>query len=160
MVLGTYYQQFLCLSLEEILMISMNILFEDFFLLKIEEPFGIVFGHLWRAKWHARAISSLSRSPAQFTNPRSGKGFTNVFAYEQHRNDAIRAGTLCASHGLTMRDELTGVRRVDRPVVPVLHARPLPGLDGANNAKRMWMRKLLCQRTERWACCCLQFRWT
>ena len=90
----------------------------------------------------------------QFTNPHSGKGFTNVFAYEQHRNHAIRAGTLCAS--LTMRDELTGVRRVDRPV-PVLHARPLPGLDGANNAKRMWMRMLLCQRTERWACCSLQF---
>jgi hypothetical protein len=61
----------------------------------------------------------------QFTNPHSGKGFTNVFAYEQHRNDAVRAGILCAS--LTMRDELTGVRRVDRPV-PVLHARPLPGL--------------------------------
>ena len=34
-----------------------------------------------------------------------------------------------------MRDELTGVRLVDRPV-PVLHARPLPGLDGVNNAKR------------------------
>ncbi len=47
-----------------------------------------------------------------------------------------------------MRDELTGVRRMDRHV-PVLHARPLPGLDGANNAKRMWMRMLLCQRTER-----------
>ena len=92
----------------------------------------------------------------QFTNPHSGKGFTNVFAYEQHRNDAVRAGTLCAS--LTMRDELTGVRRVDRPV-PVLHARPLPGLDGVNNAKRMWMRMLLCRRTERWACCSLQFRW-
>jgi hypothetical protein len=82
----------------------------------------------------------------QFTNPHSCNGFTNVFAYEQHRNDAIRAETLCAS--LTMRDELTGVRRVDRPV-PVLHARPPPGLDGANNAKRMWMRMLLCQRTER-----------
>jgi hypothetical protein len=92
----------------------------------------------------------------QFTNPHSGKGFTNVFAYEQHRNDAIRAGTLCAS--LTMRDKLTGVCRVDCPV-PVLHARLLPGLDGANNAKRMWMRMLLCQRTERWACCSLQFRW-
>jgi hypothetical protein len=92
----------------------------------------------------------------QFTNPHSGKGFTNVFAYEQHRNDAVRAGNLCAS--LTMRDELTGVRRVDRPV-PVLHARPLPGLDGVNNAKRMWMRMLLCQRTERWACCSLnEFR--
>ncbi len=47
-----------------------------------------------------------------------------------------------------MRDELTGVRRVDRPV-PVLHALPLPDLDGANNAKRMWMRMLLSQRTER-----------
>ena len=32
-----------------------------------------------------------------------------------------------------MRAELTGVRRVDRPV-PVLHARPLPGLDGAQSA--------------------------
>ena len=63
----------------------------------------------------------------QFTNPHSGKGFTNVFAYEQHRNDAVRAGTLCAS--LTMRDELTGVRRVDRPV-PVLHARPRSGWMG------------------------------
>ncbi len=92
----------------------------------------------------------------QFTNPNSGKGFTNVFAYELHRNDAIRAGPLCAS--LTIRDELTGVRRVDRPV-PVLHAWPLPGLDGANNAKRMWMWMLLCQRTDRWACCTLQFRW-
>jgi hypothetical protein len=47
-----------------------------------------------------------------------------------------------------MRDELTGVRRVDRPI-PVLHARPRTGLDGANSAKRMWMRMLLCQRTER-----------
>ena len=57
--------------------------------------------------------------------------FTNVFAYDQHRNHATKAGTLCAS--LTMRAELTGVRRVDRPV-PVLHARPLPGLDGAQSA--------------------------
>ncbi len=68
----------------------------------------------------------------QFTNPHSGKGFTNVFAYEQHRNDAVRAGTLCAS--LTMRVELTGVRRVDRPI-PDLHARPSTGLNGANSAK-------------------------
>ena len=47
-----------------------------------------------------------------------------------------------------MRAELTGVRRVDRPV-PVMHARPLPGLDGVTSAKRMQMRMLLCQRTER-----------
>ena len=73
----------------------------------------------------------------QFTNQHCRKVFTNVFAYDQHRNHATKAGTLCAS--LTMRAELTGVRRVDRPV-PVLHARPLPGLDGANSAKRMRMR--------------------
>ena len=35
-----------------------------------------------------------------------------------------------------MRAELTGIRRVDRPI-PVLHARPLPGMDGTNSAKRM-----------------------
>lgn len=69
--------------------------------------------------------------PSQFTNPHYGKVFTNVFAYDQHRNHATKAGTLCAS--LTMRAELTGVRRVDRPV-PVLHARPQPGLDGAQSA--------------------------
>ena len=84
--------------------------------------------------------------PSQFTNPRCGEVFTNVFAYDQHRNHTTKAGTLCAS--LTMRAELTGVRRVDRPV-PVLHARPLPGLDGANSAKRRRMRMSLCQRTER-----------
>ena len=57
--------------------------------------------------------------------------FANLFAYDQYRNHATKAGILCAS--LTMRAELTGVRRVDRPV-PVLHARPLPGLDGAQSA--------------------------
>ena len=82
----------------------------------------------------------------QCKNPTCGKVFANLFAYDQHRNHATKAGTLCAS--LTMRAELTGVRRVDRPV-PVLHARQLPGLDGANSAKRMRMRMLLCQRTER-----------
>ena len=91
----------------------------------------------------------------QCKNPTCGKVFANLFAYDQHRNHATKAGTLCAS--LTMRAELTGVRRVDRPV-PVLHARTLPGLDGANSAKRMRMRMLLCQRTERCACCSLQFR--
>ena len=72
--------------------------------------------------------------------------FANLFAYDQHRNHATKAEILCAS--LTMRAELTGVRRVDRPI-PGLHARPLPGMDGTNSAKRMWMRMLLCQRTER-----------
>jgi hypothetical protein len=81
----------------------------------------------------------------QFTNSHCGKVFTNVFAYDQHRNHATKAGTLCAS--LTMLGELTGVRRVDSPT-PVLHALPLPGLGGSNNAKRMWMQMLLCQRTE------------
>ncbi len=69
--------------------------------------------------------------PSQFTNPHCGEVFTNLFTYDQHRNHATKAGTLCAS--LTMRAELTGVRRVDRPV-PVLHARPQPGLDGAQSA--------------------------
>ncbi len=101
-----------------------------------------------QAGYTFNALASRHIIGYQFTNPHSGKGFTNVFAYEQHHNDAIRAGTLCASS--TMRDELTGVRRVDRPVPvqAVLHAQPLPGLDGANNAKRMWMWMLLCQRTE------------
>jgi len=71
-------------------------------------------------------------APSQFTNPHYGKVFTNVFAYDQHHNHTKKAGTLCAS--LTMRVELTGVRRVDRPV-PVLHARPSTGLNGANSAK-------------------------
>ena len=73
----------------------------------------------------------------QCKDPVCSKVFANLFAYDQHRNHATKAGTLCAS--LTMRAELTGVRRVDRPV-PVLHARTLPGLDGANSAERMLMR--------------------
>ncbi len=48
----------------------------------------------------------------QWTNPHCGKVFTNVFAYDQHRNHATRAGTLCAS--ILMREELTVVRRADR----------------------------------------------
>ena len=71
-----------------------------------------------------------------------GKVFANVWAYDQHRTNAAKAGTLCAS--LTMRAELTGVRRVDRPV-PVLHARSLPGLDGA-----------ALERTAQKACRCAQ----
>lgn len=68
----------------------------------------------------------------QCKNPRCGKVFANVFAYEQHRNHSSRAGTLCAS--LTMRQELTGVRRADRSV-PVLSARPHQGLDGSCSAQ-------------------------
>ena len=82
----------------------------------------------------------------QCKNPTCGKVFANLFAYDQHRNHATKAGTLCVS--LTMRDELTGVRRVDRPI-PVLHVRPRTDLDGANSAKRRLMRMLLCQRTKR-----------
>ena len=73
----------------------------------------------------------------QCKNPACGKVFANVCSYDQHRNHATKAGTLCAS--LTMRVELTGVRRVDRPI-PDLHARPSTGLNGANSAKRMLMR--------------------
>ncbi len=73
----------------------------------------------------------------QCKNPVCGKVFANLFAYDQHRNHATKAGTLCAS--LTMRAELTGVRRLDRPI-PALHARPRTDLDGANSAKHMLMR--------------------
>ena len=104
---------------------------------------GLFYTYAFTLTMNAHAFNA---PPSQFTNPHCGKVFTNVFAYDQQRNHATKAGTLCAS--LTMRAELTGVRRVDRPV-PVLHARPLPGLDGANSAKRMRMRMLLCQRTER-----------
>ncbi len=68
----------------------------------------------------------------QFTNPHSGKVFTSVFAYEQHRNHATRAGTLCVS--FMMCEELTGVRRADRPTA-VLSASPHPGFDGASSAQ-------------------------
>jgi hypothetical protein len=44
MVLGAHYQQFLCLSLEEILMIAMKILFEQLLKIKIEEPVGMFLG--------------------------------------------------------------------------------------------------------------------
>jgi hypothetical protein len=44
----------------------------------------------------------------QCTNPHCGKLFTNVFAYDQHRNHAARAGTHCTS--IIMREELTTVR--------------------------------------------------
>jgi hypothetical protein len=60
----------------------------------------------------------------QRTNPHCGKVFTNVFAYDQHRNHATRAGTLCA--GIMMREELTAVRRADRSSA-VLSARPRRG---------------------------------
>ncbi len=33
----------------------------------------------------------------QCTHPHCGKVFTNVFAYDQRRNHATRAGSLCAS---------------------------------------------------------------
>jgi hypothetical protein len=60
----------------------------------------------------------------QCTNPHCGKVFTNVFAYDQHRNHATRAETLCAS--IMMREELTAVRRADRSSA-VLSARPPSG---------------------------------
>jgi hypothetical protein len=69
----------------------------------------------------------------QCTNPHCGKLFTNVFAYDQHRNHAIRAGTLCAS--IKMREELTAVRRADRSSA-VLSARPRRGNERDARIKR------------------------
>ena len=66
------------------------------------------------------------------TNPHCGKVSTSVFAYDQHRNHATRAGTLCAS--IMMREELTGVRRADRSTA-VLSARPRPGFDGEQETR-------------------------
>jgi hypothetical protein len=47
----------------------------------------------------------------QFAYPKCLKVFANQHAYDQHRNHATRQGTLCAS--ITMRDEVTGLRRSD-----------------------------------------------
>jgi hypothetical protein len=83
------------------------------------------------------------------------KGTESRWSDEVHVVQSASGKSVTLTDGTTYkRDKLLMV-----PHVPVLHARPLPGLDGANNAKRMWMRMLLCQRTERWACCSLQFRW-
>ncbi len=60
----------------------------------------------------------------QCTNPHCGKAFTNVFAYNQHRNHATSVGTFCAS--IMMHEELTAVRRADRFSL-VLSARPCRG---------------------------------
>ncbi len=73
----------------------------------------------------------------QCKNPVCGRVFANLFAHDQHCNHTTKAGSLCTS--LTMRAELNGVRRVDRPI-PDLHARPRTGLNGANSAKRMLIR--------------------
>ena len=47
----------------------------------------------------------------QCANPNCLKVFGNQYAYDQHRNHKTRQGTLCAS--ITMRDEVTGLRRSD-----------------------------------------------
>ncbi len=60
----------------------------------------------------------------QYTNPHCGKVFTSVFAYDQHRNHATRAGTLCAS--IMMHEELTAERLMDRSSA-VLSAWPRRG---------------------------------
>jgi hypothetical protein len=60
----------------------------------------------------------------QCTNPHCGIFLTKVFTYDQHRNHATRAETLCAS--IMMREELTVVRRADRSSA-VLSARPRRG---------------------------------
>jgi hypothetical protein len=73
------------------------------------------------------------------TNPHCGKLFTNVFAYDQHRNHATRAGTLCAS--IKMRGELTAVRRADRSSA-VLSARPRRGNERYACTKRDAHRRM------------------
>jgi hypothetical protein len=69
----------------------------------------------------------------QCTNPHCGKVFTSVFAYDQHRNHATRAGTLCAS--IIMGKELTVVCRADRSSA-VLSARPRRGNERDARTKR------------------------
>ncbi len=51
----------------------------------------------------------------QCTNPHYGKVFTNVFAYDQHRNHAIRAGTLCASIMMVKSSQQYAGQTVPRP---------------------------------------------
>ncbi len=75
----------------------------------------------------------------QCTNPHCGKAFTNVFAYDQHRNHATRAGTLCAS--IMMREELFAVRRADRSSA-VLSARSRRGNERDACTKRDAHRRL------------------
>ncbi len=72
----------------------------------------------------------------QCKNPRCGKVFANIFAYEQHRNHASRAGTLCAS--IMMCEELTGVRRADRSTAVLIAAKPRfrISFNGATSAQR------------------------
>mmetsp|Transcript_60155 Transcript_60155/g.125863 ORF Transcript_60155/g.125863 Transcript_60155/m.125863 type:complete len:114 (-) Transcript_60155:159-500(-) len=60
----------------------------------------------------------------QCKNPRCGKIFANVFAYDQHRRHASTQGTLCAS--LLMRDEVMGLRRADTSTA-ALSVRPGSG---------------------------------
>ena len=60
----------------------------------------------------------------QCTNPHCGKLLTNVFTYDQHRNYATRAGTLCAS--IKMREGLTAGRRADHSSA-ILSALPRRG---------------------------------
>ena len=86
----------------------------------------------------------------QCTNPHCGKVFTNVFAYDQHRNHATRAGSRCAS--IMMREELTAVRRADRSSA-VLSAQPCRGNERDARTKRDAHRRMslslcrhVCQR--------------
>ena len=111
---------------------------------------SFVIGIVLSCAYHTLALVALTMQAHSLNTPSSrriigyqcktpvcGKVFANLFAYNQHHNHATKAGTLCAS--LTMRIELTGVRRVDCPI-PDLHARPSTGLNGANSAKCMLMR--------------------
>ncbi len=75
----------------------------------------------------------------QCTNRHCGKLLTNVFAYDQHRNHATRAGTLCAS--VKLRKELTAVRRADRSSA-VLSARPRRGNERDACTKRNAHRQM------------------
>ncbi len=85
--------------------------------------------HAFNAPASRRIIGYQCKNPLGHA---AEKVFANVFAYEQHRNHATTAGTLCAS--IMMCQELTGVRRVDRSTA-VLLARPHSGFDGATRAQ-------------------------
>ncbi len=85
------------------------------------------------------ATSSANSWGYQCTHLHCGKVFTNVFAFDQHRNHATGAGTLCAS--IMMHEELTAVRRADR-CSAVLSARPRRGNERDARTKRDAHRRM------------------
>ncbi len=93
----------------------------------ITSVIGIVLSCYCLSQWNRMDGNAFNAPSArqiigfQCTNPHCGKVFTNIFTYDQHRNHATRAWTLCAS--IMMREKLTAVHRADRSSA-VLSARP------------------------------------